>query len=100
MRWAKSAMRRAAIRRPTSCGCTRSGSRPAVRVRAACCGSWASKPPRSRSYRTEVPGAAANATMVLQQLQDLLAGIDDLPLQYKVYDFLFTVRDSNTDEQV
>jgi hypothetical protein len=46
--------------------------------------------------------------MVLQQLQDLLAGIYDLPLQYKVYDFLFTererlphtVRDSNTDEQV
>jgi hypothetical protein len=46
--------------------------------------------------------------MVLQQLQDLLAGIYDLPLQYKVYDFLFTererlphtVRDSHTDEQV
>ena len=46
--------------------------------------------------------------MVLQQLQDLLAGIYDLPMQYKVYDFLFTerdrlpctVRDSNTDEQV
>ena len=46
--------------------------------------------------------------MVLQQLQDLLAGIYDLPLQYKVCDFLFTererlpntVRDSNTDEQV
>ena len=46
--------------------------------------------------------------MVLQQLQELLAGIYDLPLQYKVYDFLFTerehlprtVRDSNTDEQV
>ena len=46
--------------------------------------------------------------MVLQQLQDLLAGIYDLPLQYKVYDFLFTerehlprtVRDSRTDEQL
>jgi hypothetical protein len=46
--------------------------------------------------------------MVLQQLQDLLAGIYDLPMQYQVYDFLFTerdrlprtVRDSNTDEQV
>ncbi|HEY4881734.1 MAG TPA: hypothetical protein VIH80_06100 [Steroidobacteraceae bacterium] len=46
--------------------------------------------------------------MVLQQLQDLLAGIYDLPMQYRVYDFLFTererlpqtVRDSNTDEQV
>jgi len=46
--------------------------------------------------------------MVLQQLQDLLAGIYDLPMQYKVYDFLFTerdrlpctVRDSNTDEQL
>ena len=46
--------------------------------------------------------------MVLQQLQDLLAGIYDLPMQYSVYDFLFTererlpqtVRDSSTDEQV
>jgi hypothetical protein len=46
--------------------------------------------------------------MVLQQLQDLLAGIYDLPLPYNVYDFLFTererlprtVRDSATDEQV
>jgi len=46
--------------------------------------------------------------MVLQQLQDLLAGIYDLPLPYNVYDFLFTererlprtVRDSDTDEQV
>ena len=46
--------------------------------------------------------------MVLQQLQDLLAGIYDLPVQYKVYDFLFTererlpqtVRESKTDEQV
>jgi hypothetical protein len=45
---------------------------------------------------------------VLQQLQDLLAGIYDLPVPYKVDDFLFTerarlprtVRDSNTDEQV
>lgn len=46
--------------------------------------------------------------MVLQQLQGLLAGIYDLPLQYNVYDFLFTererlpetLRDSGTDEQV
>jgi hypothetical protein len=46
--------------------------------------------------------------MVLQQLQDLLADIYDLPLQYRVDDFLFTeraqlpatVRDSQTDEQV
>jgi len=46
--------------------------------------------------------------MVLQQLQDLLAGIYDLPLPYNVYDFLFTererlpsaVRDTDTDEQV
>src|ERR1039458_790377 len=46
--------------------------------------------------------------MVLQQLQDLLAGIYDLPTDYRVYDFLFTererlpspVRESNTDEQV
>ena len=46
--------------------------------------------------------------MVLQQLQDLLAGIYDLPVQYKVYDFLFTererlpqtVRESSTDEQL
>ena len=46
--------------------------------------------------------------MVLQQLQELLSGIYDLPLQHRVYDFLFTererlpqtVRDSNTDEQV
>jgi hypothetical protein len=46
--------------------------------------------------------------MVLQQLQDLLAGIYDLPTEYCVYDFLFTererlpsaVRDSETDEQV
>jgi hypothetical protein len=46
--------------------------------------------------------------MLLQQLQDLLANIYDLPLQYRVDDFLFTeraqlpssVRDSDTDEQV
>jgi hypothetical protein len=46
--------------------------------------------------------------MVLQQLQDLLSGIYDLPLQHRVYDFLFTererlpqtLRDSNTDEQL
>ena len=46
--------------------------------------------------------------MVLQQLQDLLAGIYDLPMQHCVYDFLFTererlpqtLRDSNTDEQL
>lgn len=46
--------------------------------------------------------------MVLQQLQTLLAGIYDLPIQYDVYDFLFTererlprrLRDSRTDEQV
>jgi hypothetical protein len=46
--------------------------------------------------------------MVLQQLQDLLSDIYDLPLQYRVDDFLFTerahlpasVRDSETDEQV
>jgi hypothetical protein len=46
--------------------------------------------------------------MVLQRLQDLLAGIYDLPMDYRVDDFLFTerahlpqtVRDSNTDEQL
>jgi len=46
--------------------------------------------------------------MVLQQLQDLLAGIYDLPTDYRVYDFLFTererlpspVRESATDEQL
>ena len=46
--------------------------------------------------------------MVLQQLQGLLAGIYDLPVDYDVYDFLFTererlplpVRDTDTDEQV
>jgi hypothetical protein len=46
--------------------------------------------------------------MVLQQLQDLLSGIYDLPLSYRVDDFLFTeravlpeaVRESDTDEQV
>jgi hypothetical protein len=46
--------------------------------------------------------------MVLQGLQDLLAGIYDLSTDYRVDDFLFTeraqlpktVRDSNTDEQV
>jgi hypothetical protein len=46
--------------------------------------------------------------MVLQQLQDLLSDIYDLPLPYRVDDFLFTeraqlpatVRDSQTDEQV
>jgi hypothetical protein len=46
--------------------------------------------------------------MVLQQLQEMLAGIYDLPVHYKVYDFLFTererlpqtVRESRTDEQV
>jgi hypothetical protein len=31
--------------------------------------------------------------MVLQQLQDLLAGIYDLPMQHCVYDFLFTERE-------
>jgi hypothetical protein len=46
--------------------------------------------------------------MVLQRLQDLLADIYDLPLHYRVDDFLFTeraalpasVRESETDEQV
>jgi hypothetical protein len=46
--------------------------------------------------------------MVLQQLQQLLGGIYDVPLDYDVYDFLFTererlppsVRASHTDEQV
>jgi hypothetical protein len=46
--------------------------------------------------------------MVLQGLQDLLAGIYDLPMEYRVDDFLFTeraqlppiVRESDTDEQV
>ncbi len=46
--------------------------------------------------------------MVLQQLQGLLSGIYDLPVDYDVYDFLFTdrqrlpppMRDSGTDEQV
>lgn len=46
--------------------------------------------------------------MVLQQLQDLLTGIYDLPLDYRVYDFLFTqreklppaIRATATDEQV
>ena len=46
--------------------------------------------------------------MVLQQMQDLLANIYDLPTEYRVYDFLFTererlphaVRESDTDEQV
>jgi len=46
--------------------------------------------------------------MVLQQLQDLLSGIYDLPTDYRVYDFLFTererlpqaLRESATDEQV
>jgi hypothetical protein len=46
--------------------------------------------------------------MLLQPLQDLLAGIYDLPTDYRVDDFLFTererlpcaVRESDTDEQV
>jgi len=46
--------------------------------------------------------------MLLQQLQDLLAGIYDLPTDYRVYDFLFTererlpspARESDADEQV
>ena len=46
--------------------------------------------------------------MLLQQLQDRLADIYDLPMDYRVDDFLFTerahlplqVRDSNTDEHV
>jgi hypothetical protein len=46
--------------------------------------------------------------VVLQQLQDLLSGIYDLPTDYRVDDFLFTererlpsaVRESHTDEQV
>jgi hypothetical protein len=52
--------------------------------------------------------SAAVQPRVLQQLQDLLAGIYDLPTHYRVYDFLFTererlpsaVRESETDEQV
>jgi hypothetical protein len=52
--------------------------------------------------------SAAAQPMVLQQLQDLLAGIYDLPTDYRVYDFLFTerarlpsaVRESDPDEQV
>jgi hypothetical protein len=50
----------------------------------------------------------SSAGLVLQQLQALLAGIYDLPMQYQVHDFLFTererlpqaVRDSHTDEQL
>lgn len=46
--------------------------------------------------------------MLLQQLQDLLAGIYDLPAEYSIYDFLFTerehlpspARETETDEQV
>jgi hypothetical protein len=46
--------------------------------------------------------------VVLRQLQDLLAGIYDLPLAYDVYDFLFTdrgrlpegARDAHSDEQL
>lgn len=46
--------------------------------------------------------------MVLRQLQDLLAGIYDLPVAYDVYDFLFTdrdrlpagARDARSDEQL
>jgi hypothetical protein len=51
MRWARSAMRPGATPRRTSCGCTRSGSRPAVHAPAACCASSASKP---------TPGAVQN----------------------------------------
>ncbi|HEY3809130.1 MAG TPA: hypothetical protein VGL50_04255 [Steroidobacteraceae bacterium] len=53
-------------------------------------------------------GAPAAATPVLQQLQQLLAGIYDLPTPYRVDDFLFTerarlpspARESDTDEQL
>jgi hypothetical protein len=46
--------------------------------------------------------------MVLRQLQDLLAGIYDLPVAYDVYDFVFTdrrflpagARDARSDEQL
>jgi|HubBroStandDraft_1064217.scaffolds.fasta_scaffold28790_4 hypothetical protein len=52
--------------------------------------------------------AEAAQPMLLQQLQDLLAGIYDLPTDYRVYDFLFTererlpspARESDTDEQL
>ncbi len=51
---------------------------------------------------------AAAPSMVLQQMQDLLSGIYDLPTDYRVDDFLFTererlppaVRESGTDEQL
>jgi hypothetical protein len=52
--------------------------------------------------------AVTEQPMLLQQLQDLLAGIYDLPTDYSVYDFLFTererlpspARESDTDEQL
>lgn len=52
--------------------------------------------------------AEAASSAVLQPLQDLLAGIYDLPTGYRVHDFLFTererlpspARESGTDEQV
>ena len=51
---------------------------------------------------------SSGANPVLQQLQDLLSGIYDLPTQYRVHDFLITerkwlpqaVRESATDEQL
>jgi hypothetical protein len=53
-------------------------------------------------------GLPATATPVLEQLQQLLAGIYDLPTPYRVDDFLFTerarlpspARESDTDEQL
>lgn len=57
---------------------------------------------------TEAASTAGASGTVLQQLQDLLAGIYDLPTDYRVYDFLFTererlpspARESDTDEQL
>lgn len=55
-----------------------------------------------------LPHGAASPETLLQPMQDLLAGIYDLPTEYRVQDFLFTERDhlpaalraSGSDEQV
>jgi hypothetical protein len=57
---------------------------------------------------TEAASPEGAASNVLQQLQDLLAGIYDLPTDYRIEDFLFTererlpspARESDTDEQL
>src|SRR6185437_16757508 len=70
----------------TSCGCTRSGSRPAVGAASRCSSGSASirPPPAARRSPTD--------PVILTQLQQLIGGIYDVSIAHDVYDFLVTDR--------